>query len=91
MSGSGGFDTSQVSVGTAATQLCKRRPGRVAVTITSVGGSEAVYIGDNASVATSNGAYIPAADGGSLTIPTQAEVWAIVGSSTQEVSVTESY
>jgi hypothetical protein len=91
MSGTGGYDTNQVSVGATATLIAARRPGRNAVTVINNGGSAKVYLGNSAAVTTSTGAPLAAADGASVTIPTQEAVYGIVGSGSQAVGVIESY
>jgi hypothetical protein len=90
MSGSGGFDTNQVSVGTAATLIAARRPGRIAITIINLGTTQ-VAVGNSGSVATGTGAPLVGIAGASLTIPTQAEVWGIVATGSQGVGVVETY
>jgi hypothetical protein len=91
MSGSGGFDTSQVTVqSSGATLIAARRPGRNAITIINRG-TVPVEIGNSSAVTTGAGAELPGVAGASLTIPTQAEVWGIAESATQSVSVVETY
>lgn len=91
MSGTGGFDTNQVTVSSgAATNIVPRRPGRAAVTIIQLG-TNPVYIGNNASVTTGTGAELVGTAGASITIPSQAEVWGLASGGSQAVAVIESY
>jgi hypothetical protein len=84
-----GFRTAQVSVGTTATLLCAARADRRAVTIEDLGSTD-VYIGD-ANVTTGNGILLPGGAGSSITIPTTAAIYGIVGTGTQTVGVAETY
>lgn len=90
MSGTGGFDTAQVTVANSATQIAARRPGRGAITVINRG-TTAIDIGHDSSVTTGNGALLAGIVGASITIPTQAEVWGISEGGNQAVSVVESY
>lgn len=91
MSGTGGFDTSAVTVqSNAATLIAARRRGRNAITITNRG-TIAIDLGHDSSVTVGSGQILPGVLGASVTIPTQAEVWGIAASSTQAVSVVETY
>jgi len=91
MSGTGGFDTNQVTVQSAqATLIAARRPGRNAITIINKG-TVAIDLGNSSGVTTGTGAQLVGVAGASVTIPTQAEVWGIAESATQAVSVVETY
>lgn len=86
--GAAAIATSQVSVGTSATQIVPARSGRVAVTITMVGAAD-VWVGATG-VTVSNGALLLGTKGSSITIPTQSAVFGIAGTA-QTVSVLETY
>ena len=91
MSGTGGFQTSQVTVDTTSggKLIAARYPGRNAITITNLGTTD-IYIG-NSGVTTATGTLLPGVKGASLTIPTQDAVYGIVGSSSQAVSTLETF
>lgn len=92
MIGSGGFDTKQVSVATAATLIVAARPGRQAITIIQPpGAANPVYLGHDASVLTTTGAPLIATAGASVTIPTQGAVYGIASGGAQTVGYIESY
>ena len=82
--------STQVSVGTSPTLISPARATRRSVLLVNVGGSSKVYFG-NTTVSTAAGSYLPAVDGASLSVPTTAEIWAVVASSTQNVSALEVY
>lgn len=84
--GSAALATSQVSVGTSATQIVAARAGRLAVTITMVGAGD-IFLGI-AGVTVTNGALLVGTKGASVTIPTQAAVFGI-GAVAQTVSIIE--
>lgn len=86
--GSAAIATSQVSVGTSATQIVPARSGRLAVTITMVGSGD-VFVGASG-VTVANGSLLLGSKGSSITIPTQAAVFGI-GAVAQTVSVLETY
>jgi hypothetical protein len=89
--GSGSIATSQASAptGTSA-QIVAARAGRNAVTITNVTGAQQVYVGATG-VTAATGQLIPATVGASLTIPTQAAIFAISLTAAQTVSILETF
>lgn len=86
--GAASLATSQVTVGTSATQIVAARSGRMAVTITMVGAGD-VFVGVTG-VTVANGALLLGTKGSSITIPTQAAVFGI-GAVAQAVSVLETF
>lgn len=86
--GAASLATSQVTVGTAATQIVAARSGRMAVTITMMGAGD-VFVGVTG-VTVANGALLLGTKGSSITIPTQAAVFGI-GAVAQAVSVLETF
>lgn len=86
--GSESIATSQVSVGTSATQIVPARGGRLAVTITMVGAGD-VFVGATG-VTVANGSLLLGTKGSSVTIPTQGAVFGI-GAVAQTVSVLETF
>lgn len=86
--GSASIATSQVSVGTSATQIVPARSGRLAVTITMAGGGD-VFVGATG-VTVANGSLLLGVKGSSVTIPTQAAVFGI-GAVAQTVTVLETF
>ena len=87
--GSQNFATTQVTLATSATLILAARANRIAVTIETLGTS-ASYIG-GVTVTTSTGVPLLAVAGASITIPTQAAVYGVVGSGTQVVGAFETY
>lgn len=87
--GTASIATSQATTGTAATLLVSQRNGRGAVTIENLG-TTPVYIG-NSGVTVANGFLIPGSAGASVTIPTGAAIYGIVGTGSQAVSILETY
>ena len=79
----------QVSVGTTPTLIVPQRPRRVRVTITTTSAT-VLYIG-GAGVTTSNGLYIAAAAGASVTINGTAAIFGVVGTGTLTVSYLEEF
>lgn len=86
--GSASFATGQVAIGTTATQIVPARTGRVAVTVILNGAAD-VFLGV-AGVTTANGVLLLGVKGSSVTIPTQAAVFGVSGS-TQPVSFVETF
>lgn len=86
--GSASIATSQVSVGTSATQIVPAGSGRLAVTITMVGAGD-VFVGATG-VTVANGSLLLGTKGSSITIPTQGAVFGI-GAVAQTVSVLETF
>lgn len=86
--GAASLATSQVTVGTSATQIVAARSGRMAVTITMVGAGD-VFVGA-AGVTVANGALLLGTKGSSITIPTQGAVFGI-GAVAQAVSILETF
>lgn len=86
--GSASIATSQVAVGTTATQIVAARAGRLAVTVTMLGAGD-LFLG-TASVTTANGTLLLGTKGSSVTLPTQAAVFGI-GAAGQSVSVLETF
>lgn len=83
--------TSQVSVANTSTATAAARNGRHAVTITVTGSSaQDVYCGPG-TITTATGDIIPGVKGAARTYNTQAAINCIVGSSTQTVTVSETY
>lgn len=87
--GSDSFGTNQVSVASTATQIVAARASRRSLLIVNHGTTD-VYIGGSG-VTTANGVLLKGTAGTGITIPTNAEVYAIVGSGTQTVSFIEIY
>ncbi|MCC6172053.1 MAG: hypothetical protein IT481_08495 [Gammaproteobacteria bacterium] len=87
----GGFRTSQVAVDTTAggTKIASERVGRRYVTVVNHG-TTVVYVGISG-LTTSTGARLAGVDGAAMTIATEKDVYAIVGSGSQTVSVIESW
>lgn len=91
--GSAAFATGQVTVPATANGILivAARAGRRAVTIIN-SGTTIVALGAPATGLTvTNGALLPGAAGASITIPTAAAVYGIVGTGTQVVSYLETY
>jgi hypothetical protein len=86
--GSAALATSQVTVGTGATQIVPARSGRRAVTIQN-NGTGAFYVGVTG-LTVANGYLVPGVVGASVTIPTQAAVFGIAAVA-QAVSVLETF
>lgn len=83
--------TAQVSVTNASTATVAARTGRLAVTITATGSSaQDVYCGPG-TITTATGDIIPGVKGAARTYNTSAAINCIVGSSTQTVTVSETY
>ncbi len=82
--------TAQVSVTTGNISVVAARTGRLAVTITNVTGTSAIYCG-NTGVATTTGTYLGATAGSSITLNTSAAVFCTVAATTQTVTVAETY
>lgn len=87
--GSGTIATAQVSVATTSTQVVAARAGRGSVKITNLGTTD-VFIG-NTGVTTATGDLLPGTKGASITIPTNAAVFAVASGAAQNVSVMEVY
>lgn len=88
--GAASLATSQVTVGTSATQIVAARSGRMAVTITMVGAGD-IFVGPNTpTVTVANGALLLGVKGSSITVPTQAAIFGI-GAVAQAVSVLETF
>jgi len=90
--GSGGFATSQASIGTAAAQIVAARTGvagtgRIAATLYNAG-SATVYFGASG-VTTTTGMPLPA--GASATVNTQAAIYGIAASGTQTIGIMETF
>lgn len=88
-SGSANIATGQVTVGTTATLVVAARSGRISVKVTDLGTVD-LYCG-TATVATTTGDLLAGVKGGSITIPTGAAVYCVVGTGTQAVSFMEAY
>lgn len=86
--GSASIATSQVAVGTSATQIVAARSGRLAVTITMLGAGD-IFVGPSG-VAVGTGTLLLGTKGSSVTLPTQAAVFGI-GAAGQSVSVLETF
>lgn len=86
--GSASIATSQVAVGTTATQIVAARSGRLAVTITMLGAGD-LFLGVSG-VTVANGTLLLGTKGSSVTLPTQAAVFGI-GAAGQSVSVLETF
>lgn len=91
-SGPGGraLASSQVTVTTTAAIAAIARANRIAVTIQNLGAT-AVYCGPDSTVTTTTGFRLPGVDGSSVTIPSTAAVYCIVGAGTQAVSILETF
>lgn len=81
---------SQFTVTTTPALTAQARSTRQAVTIQNLGAT-AVYCGASSAVTTANGFRLPGVDGASVTIPTTAALWCLVGAGTQAVAILESY
>lgn len=81
--------TSQVTVGTGATQIATATPTRRAITLVQLGTVD-TFIGA-AGVATTTGVLLAGVKGTTLTIETTGAVFGIVGAGTQAVSVVETF
>lgn len=86
--GSASIATSQVAVGTSATQIVAARSGRLAVTVTMLGAGD-IFLGASG-VTVSNGTLLLGNKGSSVTVPTQAALFGI-GAAGQSVSVLETF
>jgi hypothetical protein len=87
--GSGTIATAQVSVATSSTQVVAARAGRGSVKITNLGTTD-VFVGVTG-VTTTTGDLLPGTKGASITIPTNAAVFAVASGAAQTVSVMEVY
>lgn len=92
--GTAAFAATQVSVANTATLLAAARTGapgtgRVDITIENFGTTD-VFLGGSG-VTTSTGMKLVGSPGAAITIPTTAAVYGIVATSTQTVSVLETY
>ena len=87
--GNASLATAQVSVATTNTQIAAARATRNSITVTNTG-TTAVYVG-NTGVTTSTGMLLPGVVGASITIPTTAALFGVVGTGTQTVAVLETY
>lgn len=87
--GSGTIATAQVSVATTSTQVVAARTNRGSVKITNLGTTD-VFIGVTG-VTTTTGDLLPGTKGASITIPTNAAVFAVASGAAQNVSVMEVY
>lgn len=84
-------NTAQVTVdSTGTTEIVGSNPTRQAVIITNLGTID-VYIGYASGVTTSTGDLLVGVKGAFVTIPTTAELFGVVSSSSQAVSVMEIY
>lgn len=81
--------TAQATVGTSATQIVAARGSRVAVTIVNSGTTD-VFVGA-AGVTATTGILLPGTKGASITIPTNAAIFGVVGTGTQVVSALETF
>jgi hypothetical protein len=82
--------STQVSVGSSPVLVVPGRGTRRSVLLVNIGGSSQIYFG-NSTVSTASGSYLPAIDGASISIPTTADVWAVIASGSQNMSVLEAY
>ncbi len=87
--GTEGFATGQATLTTAATLIVPARVGRSAVTIFN-GGTTDSFLGGSA-VTTGNGSLLVGTKGASVTIPTGAAIYGVVGTGTQAVSYMETF
>lgn len=81
--------TTQATVGTTATPVVASRAGRGLVTIVNTSTTD-VYIG-GAGVTTATGSLLPGTKGASLTLPSGAAFYGVVGTGTAVVTVLETY
>jgi hypothetical protein len=79
------FTASQVTVATTATKVYTGEAGAREVTIENHGTTD-VYIGKSG-VLTTTGFLLPGTKGASVTLPSTKDIYAIVASGTQAVSV----
>lgn len=82
--------TAQVSVTTGNITVAAARALRRAVTITNVTGSSIIYCG-NTGVTTGTGMYLAATAGSSITLNTTAAIFCTVQTTSQTVTVAETY
>jgi len=87
--GSSTLTTAQISVATTSTQVVAARANRGSVKITNLGTTD-VFIG-NTGVTTTTGDLLPGTKGASITVPTNAAVFAVASGAAQTVSVMEVY
>jgi len=81
------FDTGQTSVAGTTTRIVGANSARTGLLLTNPG-TVGVYIGV-AGVATTTGAFLPG--GGSISIPTRAEVYGISSGASQNITFLETY
>lgn len=85
----GNLATSQVSVGTTATQVVASRAGRSIVTVVNTTTTD-IYLGA-AGVTTSTGILLPGTKGASVTLQYTGALYGIVASGTATVTEAETY
>lgn len=89
--GSASIATAQVAAPTGTpTQIVAARAGRAGVTLTNITGAQQVYVGASG-VTAATGTLLPATVGASLTIPTQAAIFAISVTAAQTVAILETF
>ena len=81
----GAFQTGQVSVTSAATQIVAANSSRSGISIVNLGTTD-VYIGENANVTTSTGHLLTGTKGASVNFACTGAIYGITGGSSQSVS-----
>ncbi len=89
LNGATALATTQVTVGTAITEIIVTRNSRRGVIIQNITGTAIVYIGTESGVSTTVGYPLPATANASIYIPTTAAIYGIVASTPQTVGVLE--
>jgi hypothetical protein len=80
--------TTQVTLKATPTLIAPARATRRSVLLVNIGGTSTMYFGGQV-VSSTQGSYLPAVDGASVSIPTIADVWATASTATPIVSVME--
>ena len=81
--------TKQVSVATTATLIAAGNVYRRSIKITNVTGTQLIYLGFDAAVATTTGDYLHSAAGSNTTLYSTDPIWGIAVTGAQTVSVME--
>ena len=91
LNGAANLGAVQVSVGTTVSPVVPARSTRRGVILQNLTGSDAVYLGTESGVSTTQGYPIQPTLYASLYIPTTAAIYGIVKTTTQTVGVLEVY
>ena len=81
--------TYQVAVATTATLIAPANPRRKSIKITNKTGTQILYLGFAADVSSSNGDYLAASAGSSMTLSAKQPIYGIAISGAQTVTVLE--